>query len=183
MSELLNLNNYESRPQPIPFEDQERLVRAAVVDIMSIFHEDKAVGTTEQFMRSLADLRDFGTDDEIDYLLDVIDVLPRAMERPIDETIASISDRSLTIEIVERPLTLLRLTTRDPNESDEIYNIRLKKVMDYAIEVFDGSENNAKNWMDSYRSDRCKPIDYINTERGAKVVMSKLAAIDYGVYS
>jgi uncharacterized protein (DUF2384 family) len=183
MSELLNLNNYESRPQPIPFEEQERLVRAAVVDILSIFHEDKAVGSTEQFMKSLADLRDFGTDEEIDYLLNVIDVLPRVMETPIDKTIASISDRSLRKEITGWPLELLRLTTRDPNESDKIYDTRLKMVIDYALEVFEGSENKVKAWMESYGTSRCRPLDYINTEKGTKIAMSKLSAIDDGIFS
>ena len=70
----------------------------------------------------------------------------------------------------------------EPGESDRL--VRFAKLMGKAIEVFETTEN-ARRWLTSPQIGLggAVPLDYAETEVGAREVEDLLGRIEYGVYS
>ena len=70
----------------------------------------------------------------------------------------------------------------DPAESDRV--VRFARLMGKAVEVLE-SENNARQWLTSpqFGLGGAVPLDYADTEVGAREVEDLLGRIEYGVYS
>jgi len=70
----------------------------------------------------------------------------------------------------------------EPGESDRL--VRFAKLMGKAIEVFDNEEN-ARRWLTSPQIGLggAVPLDFAETEVGAREVEDLLGRIEYGVYS
>jgi putative toxin-antitoxin system antitoxin component (TIGR02293 family) len=69
-----------------------------------------------------------------------------------------------------------------PAESDRV--VRFARLMGKAIEVME-SEENARQWLTSpqFGLGGAVPLDYAETEVGAREVEDLLGRIEYGVYS
>ena len=69
-----------------------------------------------------------------------------------------------------------------PSRADRL--VRFAKLMGKAIEVFDTTEN-ARRWLTSPQIGLggALPLDYAETEVGAREVEDLLGRIEYGVYS
>jgi putative toxin-antitoxin system antitoxin component (TIGR02293 family) len=70
----------------------------------------------------------------------------------------------------------------DPAESDRV--VRFARLMGKAVEVFE-SEENARQWLASPQVGLggAVPLEYAETELGAREVEDLLGRIEYGVYS
>ena len=70
----------------------------------------------------------------------------------------------------------------DPAESDRV--VRFARLMGKAVEVLE-SENNARQWLTSpqFGLGGAVPLQYAETEVGAREVEDLLGRIEYGVYS
>lgn len=70
----------------------------------------------------------------------------------------------------------------EPGESDRL--VRFAKLMGKAVEVFE-TEENARRWLTSPQIGLggAVPLDYAETEVGAREVEDLLGRIEYGVYS
>ena len=70
----------------------------------------------------------------------------------------------------------------DAVESERV--LRFARLMGKAINVF-GSENNAREWLNKaqFGLGGAVPLDYAETEIGAREVENLLGRIEYGVYS
>ena len=70
----------------------------------------------------------------------------------------------------------------DPAESDRV--VRFARLMGKAVEVLE-SEDNARQWLTSpqFGLGGAVPLDYADTEVGAREVEDLLGRIEYGVYS
>ena len=70
----------------------------------------------------------------------------------------------------------------DPAESDRV--VRFARLVGKAVEVLE-SEENARQWLTSpqYGLGGAVPLEYAETEVGAREVEDLLGRIDYGVYS
>jgi putative toxin-antitoxin system antitoxin component (TIGR02293 family) len=70
----------------------------------------------------------------------------------------------------------------DPAESDRV--VRFARLMGKAVEVLE-SENNARQWLTSpqFGLGGAVPLDYADTEVGAREVEDLLGRIEHGVYS
>jgi putative toxin-antitoxin system antitoxin component (TIGR02293 family) len=70
----------------------------------------------------------------------------------------------------------------DPAESDRV--VRFARLMGRAIDVLD-SESNARRWLTSpqFGLGGAVPLEYAETEVGAREVEDLLGRIDHGVYS
>ena len=70
----------------------------------------------------------------------------------------------------------------DADESDRV--VRFARVMGKAVEVME-SEENARRWLTSpqFGLGGAVPLDYAETEVGAREVEDLLGRIEYGVYS
>jgi len=70
----------------------------------------------------------------------------------------------------------------DAAESERV--LRFARLMGKAIHVF-GSENNAREWLNKaqFGLGGAVPLDYAETEIGAREVENLLGRIEYGVYS
>jgi putative toxin-antitoxin system antitoxin component (TIGR02293 family) len=68
------------------------------------------------------------------------------------------------------------------DESDKV--LRYARLMGHAISIF-GSEENARQWLNAPQRGLCGsvPLDYAETEVGAREVEYLLGRIEYGVYS
>jgi putative toxin-antitoxin system antitoxin component (TIGR02293 family) len=69
-----------------------------------------------------------------------------------------------------------------PEESDRV--VRYARLMGKAVEVMEGEEN-ARRWLSSAQVGLggAAPLDYAETEVGAREVEDLLGRIEYGVYS
>jgi putative toxin-antitoxin system antitoxin component (TIGR02293 family) len=69
-----------------------------------------------------------------------------------------------------------------PGESDRV--VRFARLMGKAVEVLE-SEENARQWLTSpqFGLGGAVPLEYAETEVGAREVEDLLGRIDYGVYS
>ena len=70
----------------------------------------------------------------------------------------------------------------DPAESDRV--VRFARLMGKAVEVME-SDDNARQWLTSpqFGLGGAVPLDYADTEVGAREVEDLLGRIEYGVYS
>src|SRR5206468_4426907 len=70
----------------------------------------------------------------------------------------------------------------DPAESDRV--VRFARLMGKAVEVME-SEENARKWLASPQAGLggAVPLEYAETELGAREVEDLLGRIEYGVYS
>ena len=70
----------------------------------------------------------------------------------------------------------------DPAESDRV--VRFARLMGKAVEVLE-SDGNARQWLTSpqFGLGGAVPLDYADTEVGAREVEDLLGRIEYGVYS
>ena len=70
----------------------------------------------------------------------------------------------------------------DPAESDRV--VRFARLMGKAVEVLE-SDDNARQWLTSpqFGLGGAVPLDYADTEVGAREVEDLLGRIEYGVYS
>ncbi len=70
----------------------------------------------------------------------------------------------------------------DPAESDRV--VRFARLMGKAVEVLE-SEDNARQWLNSPQVGLggAVPLDYADTEVGAREVEDLLGRIEYGIYS
>ena len=70
----------------------------------------------------------------------------------------------------------------DPAESDRV--VRFARLMGQAVKVF-GSEEEAREWLSApqFGLGEAVPLDYAETEIGAREVENLLGRIAYGVYS
>lgn len=70
----------------------------------------------------------------------------------------------------------------DPAESDRV--VRFARLMGQAVKVF-GSEAGARAWLNApqFGLSEAVPLDYAETEIGAREVENLLGRIAYGVYS
>jgi putative toxin-antitoxin system antitoxin component (TIGR02293 family) len=70
----------------------------------------------------------------------------------------------------------------DQAESDRV--VRFAKLMGKAVEVME-SEENARQWLNSpqFGLGGAVPLEYAETEVGAREVENLLGRIEYGVYS
>lgn len=70
----------------------------------------------------------------------------------------------------------------DPAESDRV--VRFARLMGQAVKVF-GSEAEAREWLSApqFGLGEAVPLDYAETEIGAREVENLLGRIAYGVYS
>ena len=79
--------------------------------------------------------------------------------------------------------TLRKATGRlDPTESDRV--VRFARLMGKAVEVLE-SDDNARQWLTSpqFGLGGAVPLDYADTEVGAREVEDLLGRIEFGVYS
>lgn len=69
-----------------------------------------------------------------------------------------------------------------PTESDRV--LRLERVSEHADRVF-GSHEKAQRWLRSeiIALDGARPIDLLETETGAHLVLEELVRIDYGMFA
>ena len=70
----------------------------------------------------------------------------------------------------------------DPDESDRV--VRFARLMGKAVEVLE-SDDDARQWLSSpqFGLGGAIPLDYADTEVGAREVEDLLGRIEYGVYS
>jgi len=70
----------------------------------------------------------------------------------------------------------------DINMSDRLLTVAL--VYSKCVDVF-GSEENSVTWLKSPISalGNARPLDYLDTNAGAEMIMTLLSRIEYGVYS
>jgi len=70
----------------------------------------------------------------------------------------------------------------DPAESDRV--VRFARLMGQAVKVF-GAEAEAREWLNTpqFGLGGAVPLDYAETEIGAREVENLLGRIEYGVYS
>lgn len=70
----------------------------------------------------------------------------------------------------------------DINMSDRLLTVAL--VYSKCVDVF-GSEENSVSWLKSpvLALDNARPLDYLDTNAGAEMIMTLLGRIEYGVYS
>ncbi|MFA7061912.1 MAG: antitoxin Xre/MbcA/ParS toxin-binding domain-containing protein [Pedobacter sp.] len=70
----------------------------------------------------------------------------------------------------------------DINMSDRLLTVAL--VYSKCVDVF-GSEENSVSWLKSpvYALGNARPLDYLDTNAGAEMIMTLLGRIEYGVYS
>jgi putative toxin-antitoxin system antitoxin component (TIGR02293 family) len=69
-----------------------------------------------------------------------------------------------------------------PDESDKV--LRFARLMGHAVSIF-GSDDNARQWLNAPQRGLggSVPLDYAETEVGAREVENLLGRIEYGVYS
>lgn len=66
-------------------------------------------------------------------------------------------------------------------ESDRL--LRLARVTELAVELFEGDQDAAKNWLNTEQPalDGAKPLDYATTEVGAREVERVIQRLEHGV--
>lgn len=109
---------------------------------------------------------------------------------PIYELAALQESLAVPMEILAAKLGISKATLQrrkiegrlDAVESERV--LRFARLMGKAINVF-GSENNAREWLNKsqFGLGGAVPLDYAETEIGAREVENLLGRIEYGVYS
>ena len=105
-----------------------------------------------------------------------LEYLRGALNLPMEQVAAKVGMSKATFHRRKQEGKL----TRD--ESDKV--LRFARLMSHAVSIF-GSEDNARQWLSSPQRGLggSVPLDYAETEVGAREVESLLGRIEYGVYS
>jgi len=109
-------------------------------------------------------------------VFDELEALREALNLPLDRIAPKIG---LSLATLHRRKASGRLTT---DESDRV--IRYARLIGQAVEVF-GDLVAAREWLahPQHGLDQAVPLDYAETEVGAREVEALLGRIEYGVYS
>ena len=109
---------------------------------------------------------------------------------PIEELNALQATLDLPMETLATKLGISKATLHrrkaegrlDPAESDRV--VRYARLMGQAVTVF-GAEGPAREWLNApqFGLGGAVPLDYAETEVGAREVENLLGRIEYGVYS
>ncbi|HEX7862626.1 MAG TPA: antitoxin Xre/MbcA/ParS toxin-binding domain-containing protein [Verrucomicrobiae bacterium] len=105
-----------------------------------------------------------------------LNALQASMDLPLE-------DLALKLGISKATLHRRKVAGRlAPEESDRV--VRFARLMGRAMEVF-GNEMDAKKWLGAaqYGLGGAVPLDYAETEVGAREVENLLGRIEHGVYS
>ena len=72
-------------------------------------------------------------------------------------------------------------TPLDPHQSDRL--VRFQRLLDKAIALFDGNEADARAWLNSPARalDFQKPINFAETETGAREVENLIGRLEHGI--
>jgi putative toxin-antitoxin system antitoxin component (TIGR02293 family) len=105
-----------------------------------------------------------------------LETLQHSLDMPFEQLAAKLSISRSTLQ---RRKHAGRLS---PNESDKL--LRFARLVDHATDVF-GDIEKARAWLKhpQYGLGGAVPLDYAETEIGAREVDNLLGRIDYGVYS
>jgi putative toxin-antitoxin system antitoxin component (TIGR02293 family) len=105
-----------------------------------------------------------------------LETLQNSMEMPFEQLAAKLSISRSTLQ---RRKAAGRLS---PDESDKV--MRFSRLLEHATNVF-GDVNKARAWLKFPQRGLggAVPLDYAETEIGAREVENLLGRIDYGVYS
>jgi putative toxin-antitoxin system antitoxin component (TIGR02293 family) len=105
-----------------------------------------------------------------------LETLQNSLEMPFEQLAAKLSISRSTLQ---RRKAAGRLS---PDESDKV--IRFSRLLEHATNVF-GDIDKARAWLKhpQYGLGGAVPLDYAETEIGAREVDNLLGRIDYGVYS
>ena len=105
-----------------------------------------------------------------------LETLQNSIDMPFEELAAKLSISRSTLQ---RRKTAGRLS---PDESDKV--VRFSRLLEHATNVF-GDIYKARAWLKhpQYGLGGAVPLDYAETEIGAREVDNLLGRIDYGVYS
>ena len=108
--------------------------------------------------------------------VEVLDALQQILEIPIEKLAPKLGISKATLHRRKVEGRLGR------DESDRV--VRFAWLMGKAVEVFE-SEEAARQWLKAPQVGlgRAVPLDYAETELGAREVEDLLGRIDYGVYS
>ena len=104
----------------------------------------------------------------------------KALQTQIDVPLEQLAGKlSISRSTLQRRKTNGRLS---PDESDKV--IRFARLLEHATSVF-GDIEKARAWLKhpQYGLGGALPLDYAETEIGAREVDNLLGRIDYGVYS
>lgn len=103
------------------------------------------------------------------------------LQRAID---LSAQDLAAFVQIPARTLLRRKEAGRlHADESDRL--LRLSRLLERAIELFEGDAEAARNWLASpvKALARHTPLDFARTEAGAREVESLIGRLEHGVYS
>src|SRR6266567_9220160 len=105
-----------------------------------------------------------------------LETLQNTLDLPFEQLAAKLSMSRSTLQ---RRKATGRLS---PDESDKV--IRFARLLEHATDVF-GDIEKARAWLKhpQYGLGGAVPLDYAETEIGAREVDNLLGRIDYGVYS
>jgi putative toxin-antitoxin system antitoxin component (TIGR02293 family) len=105
-----------------------------------------------------------------------LETLQHSLDMPFEQLAAKLSISRSTLQ---RRKHAGRLS---PNESDKL--LRFARLLDHATDVF-GDIEKARAWLKhpQYGLGGAVPLDYAETEIGAREVDNLIGRIDYGVYS
>lgn len=105
-----------------------------------------------------------------------LEALREQLDLPMDQLTATLG---LSRATLHRRKALGRLTT---DESDKI--VRFARLLGHAVHLFGGLDE-ARQWLKAPQRGLggAAPLDYAQTEVGAREVENLLGRIDYGVYS
>ncbi len=105
-----------------------------------------------------------------------LETLQNSLEMPFEQLAAKLSISRSTLQ---RRKAAGRLS---PDESDKV--MRFSRLLEHATKVF-GHIDKARAWLKhpQYGLGGAVPLDYAETEIGAREVDNLLGRIDYGVYS
>jgi len=104
----------------------------------------------------------------------------KALQTQIDVPLEQLAGKlSISRSTLQRRKTNGRLS---PDESDKV--MRFARLLEHATDVF-GDIDKARAWLKhpQYGLGGAVPLDYAETEIGAREVDNLLGRIDYGVYS
>ena len=107
---------------------------------------------------------------------DELEALREALDMPLEKLAPKLGMSKATLH---RRKQEGRLT---PDESDKV--VRLARLLGVAVQVF-GDEDNARRWLkgDQFGLGGAVPLDYAQTDAGAREVENLLWRIAYGVYT
>jgi putative toxin-antitoxin system antitoxin component (TIGR02293 family) len=105
-----------------------------------------------------------------------LEALRQQLDLPMDQLISNLG---LSRATLHRRKAGGRLTT---DESDKV--VRFARLLGHAVHLFGGTEE-ARRWLKAPQRGlgNAVPLDYAQTEAGAREVENLLGRIDYGVYS